>query len=240
MSINKLSVHLVLILMKVCALLPTLNEEKGIKKIIDSIPNPLVNDIVVIDGNSSDNTVNIAKNCQKPACDIEIMTQYGKGKGMAFQTFLDKFNLEKYDVYVMLDADCTYNPKEINNMVLPILNNEADVVMGNRFFNKNIRKIMPFSTYIGNKILTFFTMIFSFKDPKDVCTGYWAFSKDSMKKIKIKAKNFDLEMNLFIQTVKQKFRIKTIPISYKKRVGINKLRKKHGFIILFRLLKEVL
>jgi len=226
--------------MKVCALLPTLNEEGAIKKIIDNIPNPLVNNIVVVDGNSYDNTVDIAKKCQKKACNIEIMTQYGKGKGMAFQTFLDKFDLEKYDVYVMLDADCTYNPKEIKNMILPILKKEADVVMGNRFFDKNIREIMPFSTYIGNRILTFFAMIFCFKNPKDVCTGYWSFSKDFLKKIKIEAKNFDLEMNLFTQAVKHKFRIKIIPISYKKRVGMNKLRKKHGFLILSRLLKEVL
>ena len=97
---------------------------------------------------------------------------------------------------------------------------------------------MPFSTYIGNKILTFFAMIFCFKNPNDVCTGYWSFSKDVMKKIKINAKNFDLEMNLFTQAVKHKFRVKAIPISYKKRIGMNKLRKKHGFIILFRLIED--
>jgi len=225
--------------MKVCAIVPTLNEENSIKRVIDGIPNPLVGDIVVIDGNSSDNTIEIAKTCKKAACDIEIMSQDGKGKGKAFQTFLDKFDLEKYDVYVMLDADCTYNPKEIGNMVLPILNNEADVVMGDRFSSKNVRQIMPFSTYIGNKLLTFFAMILNFKNPKDVCTGYWSFSKDALKKMKIRAKNFDLEMNLFTQAVKKNLRIKTIPISYGKRVGEKKLRKRHGFIIFSRLLKEV-
>lgn len=224
--------------MRICAIVPTLNEEKSIKKVIEDIPNPLVNQIVVVDGNSSDNTVNVAKNCKKPACDIEVMMQDGKGKGMAFQTFLDKFDLEKYDVYAMLDADCTYEPKEIRNMVLPILNNEADVVMGNRLFNKNIRGVMPFSTYIGNKILTFLAMVFCLKDPKDVCTGYWIFSKDVLKKIKIKAGDFDLEMNLFTQIVKNKFRIKSIPINYKERVGIKKLKKRHGFVILLRLIKE--
>jgi len=226
--------------MKICVILPTLNEEKGIVKIINNVPNPLVNKIVVVDGYSSDKTIELIKQCSKPACDIELMYQKGKGKGMAFQTFVDSFDLEKYDVYVMLDADCTYNPKEIKNMVLPIINNEVDVVMGNRFFNKNIRQIMPFLTFIGNKILTFLVMIFCLKDPKDVCTGYWSFSKDVLKKIKIRAKNFDLEINLFIQVVKQKFRIKTIPISYGKRVGMKKLRKRHGFIILFRLLKETM
>ena len=99
---------------------------------------------------------------------------------------------------------------------------------------------MSFSTYIGNKILSFSAMIFYLKSPKDVCTGYWSFSKEVLKKIKIRAKNFDLEMNLFTQAVKHKFRIKTIPISYGKRIGMKKLRKKHGFLILYRLLKEVL
>jgi dolichol-phosphate mannosyltransferase len=225
---------------KICVILPTLNEEKGIKKIIDEIPNPLVNKIVVVDGNSSDNTVSIANSCKKPDCDVEVMKQYGRGKGMAFQTFLNNFDLDEYDAYVMLDADCTYDPKEIKKIVLPILNDEADVVIGNRFSNKNIRQIMPFSTYIGNKILTFFAMLFCFKNPRDVCTGYWSFSKNFLQKIKIKAKNFDLEINLFVQAIKNKFRIKTIPITYRERVGRNKLRKKHGFIILFRLLKEVL
>lgn len=225
---------------KICVILPTLNEESGVKKIIDATPNPFVSKIVVVDGNSSDKTVNIVRSCKKSACDIEIITQQGKGKGMAFQTFLNDFDVENYDAYVMLDADCTYDPKEIKKMTLPILNNEADVVMGNRLSNKNIREIMPFSTFIGNKILSFFAMILCLKDPKDVCTGYWAFSKHVLKRIRIKAKNFDLEMNLFTQAVKQKFRIKAVPIRYTNRVGRNKLRKEHGILILLRLLKEFL
>lgn len=225
--------------MKVCVIIPTLNEEKGIVKTINDIPNPFVNKIVVIDGYSSDRTVELIKQCHKQACEIELIYQKGKGKGMAFQTFLESFDLDEYDAYVMLDADCTYDPKEIKNMVLPILNNEADVIMGNRFFNNDVKKVMSFSNYIGNKLLTFFAMILCFKDPKDVCTGYWSLSKDALKKVKIKAKNFDLEMDLFMQAVKQKFRIKTVPISYNKRVGVNKLKKRHGFLILLRLIREI-
>jgi len=239
MGINIFSLIVITDVMRVCVILPTLNEEKSIAKVIERLPNPTVSKVVLLDGHSSDNTVNIAKKC-RPGLGIETIYQNGKGKGMAFQTFLDKFDLEKYDIYVMLDADCTYDPKEVKKMIRPILNNEADIVMGNRLSNKNIRQIMPFSTYIGNKILTFFAMVFCFKNPRDVCTGYWSFSKDFLKKIKINAKNFDLEMNLFIQTIKNGFRLKIIPISYKKRVGMNKLRKKHAFIILFRLMKEIL
>jgi glycosyltransferase involved in cell wall biosynthesis len=225
--------------MRICVILPTLNEEEGITEIINDIPNPLVNKIIVVDGYSSDRTVELVKQCHKPACDIELKYQQGKGKGMAFQSFLNSFDLNSQDVYVMLDADCTYDPKEIRSMVEPIVNDEADVVMGNRFESENLKEIMPFTTFLGNKLLTFFSKILYFKDPKDVCTGYWAFSRDFIKKIRIKAKDFDLEANLFTEAVKHGFRIKPVTINYRKRVGKNKLRKYHAFVIISRLIKEI-
>ena len=224
--------------MKICVILPTLNEEDGVAKTINAVPNPLVNKIVVVDGYSSDRTIEIVKQCHKPACDIELMHQKGKGKGMAFQSFLESFDLDSQDVYVMLDVDCTYDPKEIRSMIAPIVNNEADVVMGNRFESENVKEVMPFATLLGNKLLTSLSKILYFKDPKDVCTGYWAFSRNFIKKIRIKAKNFDLEANLFTEAVKHGFRIKSIPINYRKRVGKNKLRKYHAFVIMNRLITE--
>jgi len=224
--------------MKICVILPTLNEENGVAETINAVPNPLVNKIVVVDGYSSDRTIEIVKQCHKPACNIELMYQKGKGKGMAFQSFLNSFDLNSQDVYVMLDADCTYDLKDIRSMIAPIVNDEADVVMGNRFESENVKEVMPFATLLGNKLLTFLSKILYFKDSKDVCTGYWAFSRNFIKKIRIKAKNFDLEANLFTESVKHGFRIKSIPINYRKRVGKNKLRKYHAFVIMNRLVTE--
>ena len=61
---------------KICVILPTLNEEKGIARVINEIPNPTVGKVVLVDGRSSDNTVNTAKTC-RPNLDIEIMYQNG-------------------------------------------------------------------------------------------------------------------------------------------------------------------
>jgi dolichol-phosphate mannosyltransferase len=222
---------------KICVILPTLNEEKAIAKVINELPNPTVNRVVVVDGYSSDRTVDIAKIC-RPTLDVDVIFQRGKGKGMALQTFLDDYNLNDYDIYVMLDADYTYNPQELKQLILPILNGEADVVIGNRFAFKELRRLMPFTTYFGNKILTFAASLLYFKNPKDVCTGYWAFSKDYLKNARIKAKDFDLEANLFTEAIKRNYRIKTVPITYRARIGKNKLMKRDGIIILFRLVKE--
>lgn len=222
---------------KICVIIPTLNEEKGVAKVITELPNPTVSKVVLVDGHSSDNTVDIAKNC-RPSLEVEVMYQIGNGKGMAFQTFLNDFNLEDHDVYVMLDADYTYNPKELKGLIQPILRGEADVVIGNRFAFKKLNQLMPATTYLGNKLLTLIARILYSKNPKDVCTGYWAFSKEYLKRAKIHAKNFDLEANLFTEAVKRGHRIKIVPITYRARVGKTKLMKRHGIIILYRLIKE--
>jgi len=221
---------------KVCVILPTLNEERGIKKVLESLPNPIVNKVVVVDGYSGDNTIQVAKGIEQKNFQLEVMLQEGKGKGMAFQSFLKNFDLDSHDFYIMLDADYTYDPAEMKKMVLPLLDG-ADVVMGDRFSHNNLKESMTFTNYVGNKIFTFLASLF-YRRTKDVCTGYWAFSKEFLKSIKINAKGFDLEANLFSEAVKKKFKIKSVPISYGKRIGDNKLRTWHGSIILWRLLKE--
>lgn len=222
--------------MRICVLLPTLNEENGIIEVIENMPNPVVDKIVIIDGHSSDKTIYNAESMRVHS-EIETMYQEGEGKGMAFQTFLKNFDLDSHDVYIMLDADGTYDPKEMEKIIFPIVNKEADVVMGNRLCDGGT-EAMNSLTLFGNKALTFISNVLYNKKTEDLCTGYWAFSKDFLKSIKIDAKGFDLEANLFTQAVKKKFRIKSVPISYGVRLGKKKLKYKHGFLIFKRLIKE--
>jgi len=224
--------------MKICLILPTLNEEKSIKKVIEDVPNPVVSNIVVVDGYSGDNTIIATRKASKKNFEVATMFQDGYGKGMAFQSFQKNFNLDGFDAYVMLDADCTYDPKEIRSMVSPIVNGEADIVMGNRLSFEGIRDVMSTTTYVGNKVLTVAAGVMYFKNPKDLCTGYWAFSKQFLQSANIRAKGFDLEANLFTEAVKRGFRIKSIPIRYKERVGQKKLKYRDGLLIMWRLIKE--
>jgi dolichol-phosphate mannosyltransferase len=224
---------------KIAVVIPTLNEEKAIVETINAVPNPLVNQIMVVDGHSSDRTIDLVKQCHKPACGINFMYQKGKGKGMAFQSFLDSFDLDSQDAYVMLDADCTYDPQEIRKMVVPIMNGEADVVMGWRFDGFIDKKAMSPINSFGNKILTFVARLLYWKwNLKDLCTGYWVFSKDFLKKAKITAKGFDLEANLFAQAVKKNFRIKGVQVHYGERVGEKKLKMRDGIKIFWKLITE--
>jgi glycosyltransferase involved in cell wall biosynthesis len=224
--------------MRTCMMLPTLNEEIGIKKVIEDIPNPIVSDVIVLDGFSSDNTVINAKEANKKSFGVKVLFQEGTGKGMAFQSFQKNMNLDDYDIYVMLDADHTYDPSEVKSMISPIESGEADVVMGNRLSSPTIGNVMPFGSYLGNRMLNKVAHFLFRKNPMDMCTGYWAFTKDFMKKAKIRAKGFDLEANLFTEAVKRKFKIAAIDVSYRDRIGQKKLKYRDGLLIFLMLLKE--
>lgn len=224
---------------KICVILPALNEEDGVKKVLGTMPNPVVDKVVLVDGNSTDNTISAAKGVEKKNYRLEVMRQEGKGKGMAFQTFLKSFDLDSHDIYVMLDADYTYNPEEIKKMITPLMNGEhVDVVMGDRISHGKLNGSMSPANYFGNKMLTLAARALYLKSTNDLCTGYWAFSKNFLKAARINAKGFDLEANLFVEAVKKKFKIKSVPISYGKRIGQKKLRIRHGSLILWRLLRE--
>ena len=221
--------------MKIVAVIPTKDEEEGLKCVLSKIPKDIVSEVVVIDG-SSDNTEVVAKKNN-----ATVVKGTGQGKGFDFQIFLKEYDLDSGDIYVMLDADDTYDPQEIEKMIQPIVDDKADVVMGTRFNGTKERMedgAMGPVNHFGNYMLTIAGKILYDSELKDLCTGYWAFSKEALMKIRIDAKGFDLEANLFSESVKKNLRIASIPITYKIRVGENKLKVLDGLWIFKRLIKE--
>ncbi|MBD3155894.1 MAG: glycosyltransferase [Candidatus Aenigmarchaeota archaeon] len=217
---------------KVAVVIPCLNEEKGIKKVLKKIP-PFVDKVIVVDNNSTDNTAKIAKESN-----AVVLFEGKKGKGNAFNQFMKYYsNGFDADFVVMLDGDDTYDAREMKKIVEPLCNG-SQVVVGNRFASDNIKGIMSDQTYWGNKFLTTMAKLLYGKDPKDVCTGYWGFSKEFLNKAKIKAEGFDLEANLFAEVARNKLNLGVVPINYRSRVGESKLKYSHGFLIMWRLLRN--
>ncbi len=212
-------------------LLPTLNEEKAIVKVIKAIPITAIRNlgyktkVLVVDGGSTDKTVELAK-----SQGAKVITQKGKGKGNGFKSALLYLKKNMPDILVMLDADYTYDPKDIPKMILPIITGEADVVVGAR--EKRTHNF-------GNKLLTFAANSVFKQKIKDLCTGYWAFNSKAIKMIDISANGFDLESDLFSQINKHKLRIVSVDVKYRGRIGESKLKKKDAFAIIARLIRNI-
>jgi glycosyltransferase involved in cell wall biosynthesis len=210
-------------------ILPTLNEEGGLPLVAGSLKKQGFDDIIVIDGHSTDRTLEIAREIG-----AKIIMQEGRGKGMAFQTFLKRYPIKDDDFYIMLDSDNSYDPKDVNKFIEALKG--CDIVTGHR---TTVRyNVNDLTHYIGNKIISFTGMLFFLKWNPDICTGYWGFRGSSLKRIKIKARGFDLESNLFCQIAKKRLRHRIIKIDYYPRVGLRKLKASDALVIIRRIITE--
>jgi glycosyltransferase involved in cell wall biosynthesis len=160
--------------------MPTLNEEKGVGKTIDSIKKDIFKEndwdleIAIVDGRSKDKTIDIAKskNCK-------IIIEERKGYGRAYKTGIPKLNGE---IVVTGDADATYPFNEIHKYIKILLKEELDFITTNRF-----AKLKPGSMNIkhrfGNLILALTLRILFIVNIRDSQSGMWIFKKSALNKI---------------------------------------------------------
>jgi glycosyltransferase involved in cell wall biosynthesis len=213
----------------VSVLLPTLNEEESIGKTMTEIRVVVPDaEIVVIDGLSTDKTLEIAK-----SLGARILLEKRKGKAFAIETAFRELDS---DYAVMIDADLTYPVKDIPKFLS--LLKEYDVVLGSRFKGHFEEGSISLTNSIGNQLISLVATVLYLKPVSDVCTGMWAFRKNSYKAIEITSHTFELECNLFAQSVKKGFRMCEVPIVYAQRGGTSKVQLVDGVKDCLFLLRE--
>jgi len=216
---------------KTFAVLPTLNEEGAIGKVITRIKAlGVVDGVIVIDGHSTDKSVEIAKRHG-----AIVIVQDGRGKGAGFKTFLKKGRIKDSALYVMLDADLSYDPAEIPKLLKSL--EFADVVSGYRkpkLMQIGAKNILHF---FGNKFISLVGLLL-FGKWTDICTGYWGFRGSALKELDIKSDGFDLEANIFASMCKKGMSYRHVPVKHGKRAGERKLKSTDAIIIVKRLFSE--
>lgn len=219
----------------VSVVIATLNEEAGIGPTIDELQKVLDNPyLVIVDGNSVDRTIEIAKNMG-----ADVMLQEGLGKGDAmFQGFRNLSS--KVPFVVFTDADFTYPAEYVPHMV-KILEENPDVgmVIGNRFkgeHNGSKSATNPF--YLGNKMLAFAQLILNRVKLGDPLSGLRIVRSDILDGWKPRSKGFDVEAEMNAIVGRSGYRIVEIPIDYRVRLGEKKLKLRHGLGIMKRILAE--
>ncbi|MEW5937716.1 MAG: glycosyltransferase family 2 protein [Candidatus Thermoplasmatota archaeon] len=224
---------------KVAVILPALDEQETIGRVIDGIPVELLRDqgyevdITVIDGHSADRTREIAK-----ARGARLLVQNGRGKGDAIQTAFQQFEGE---MLFILDADNTYCPRDIIDM-LPLLQWDiSDVVMGSRLTGSIDPGAMNGMNYLGNVVLTRVANLLypTERGISDLCTGMWGFNSEAVQQLNLTATDFQVEAEIFAKCVKHGFRIAEVPVRYMRRTTPPKLRAlRDGAKIMWRLVRE--
>jgi glycosyltransferase involved in cell wall biosynthesis len=217
-------------------IIAALNEEEGIGPTLAELSEILCDPYyLVVDGNSSDRTVEIAKEMG-----AEVFLQEGCGKGSAVSQAIEHVhNDPEYVVFV--DADFTYPAKYILEMI-PILEEKPSVgmVLGNRFNHMLTPAAMKNPFYVGNRFLAIAQRLLNRVDLNDPLTGLRMVRWEILKSWTPKSKGFDIEAEMNHRVERQGYQIVEISIPYRARLGEKKLRLRDGFNILKRIISESL
>ena len=210
---------------------PAFNEEKYIGTIILKA-RQYVDDVIVVDDGSTDQTANVAK----LAGATVIQHKQNKGKGIAIQSILVEAKRKAPDILVLLDADSQHNPDEIPYLIKPIREG-SDLVIGSR---KEQADKTPRYRRIGQKILLYSTRILSRKSLTDSESGFKALSWKAISGIQLRENGFAIETEMIASATDKHLKITQVPISNiytKDGSTLNPVR--HGLGVLLRILAMI-
>ena len=221
---------------EVCIILPALNEEESIGKVIDEIPGEEMSRggykyrVIVVDNGSKDRTGEIARG--KGA---EVIVEPLRGKGRALRA---GFKCLSGDFVFIMDSDYTYPATHIPEM-LEKLEEGYDVVMGSRLRGRMRKGAMSTLNRVGNRLLALMTNILYGTNISDPCTGCWGMKGEVVNALKLDAVGFEIEVDMLAEIAKDGYKITEIPIAYRRRSTPAKLRSlRDGFKIGRMLLRK--
>lgn len=202
--------------LKISVVIPCYNEEDGIRSVIESMPS-YVDEIVVVDNNSTDRTSEIAR-----SLGAVVVFQPVKGYGAAYQAGLPAAT---GDVIATLDGDGTYPADEISILVDALEDRKLDFISGARFPLRN-GDAMNFSNKVGNMVLTLTTMLLWFRPLRDSQSGMWVFRRSVLPKLRLTSNGMPLSEEIKIEAIeKLGRRFAEVGIDYRPRIGEVKLQK---------------
>ena len=207
---------------KIAVLIPCYNEEKTIQKVVEDFKKALPEaKIYVYDNNSKDKTVEIAR---QAGAIVKFETRQGKGN--VIRSMFREIDAESY---IMVDGDDTYPAENAREMINCVLQEDVDMVIGDRlsstYFTENKRRFHGF----GNVLTRVLINTIYKSNIRDVMTGYRAFSYRFVKTFPVMSKGFELENEMTIHSLDKNMKIKNVIIEYRDRPERKRVQIKYNF-----------
>jgi dolichol-phosphate hexosyltransferase len=206
------------LLPKISVIIPTMNEQGSIGKVIQETRVALEgidNEIIVVDA-SNDDTPTVAVRAG-----ATLVRQVGNG-GVG-EALIQGFYWARGEYIVFFDGDWTYDPKDVHVLIQPLLSDQADLVNGNRFANME-DGAMPLSNKIGNYLLTWLGNMLFHTSITDSQSGMKAFRRSLLTRVTLWERDFPMCSELLAEASKHNMRIVEVGIRYRRRIGKSKLQ----------------
>lgn len=200
-------------------IIPAFNEQNSVGKVIRDIPREWVSEIVVVNNNSNDETVSVAR-----AAGATVLEEPEQGYGNACLKGIAYISqqAEKPDIVVFMDADYSDHPEELPLVIQPILAGKADMVIGSRALGERERGSMTpqqvFGNWLATKLLRWlygahFTDLGPFR----------AIRYDALMALGMKDRTYGWTVEMQLKAAKQKLRCTEVPVRYRQRIGVSKV-----------------
>ena len=204
--------------MKISVVIPTRNEEGMIKEIIDGC-RPYADELLVVDGHSTDDTRKIAE-----AAGVRVMLDNGKGKGAALRQAAISV---AGDIIVFIDADGSHDPKDIPRLVEPIIKGEADHVSGSRLIGGSSELHGGFDECFRLMGSSFITACINWRFKvvlSESQNGFRAIRTDVIRQLGLEENITTIEQEMIMKTLKKGFRMAEVPThEHKRKMGYSKI-----------------
>ncbi|WP_435184876.1 S-layer glycoprotein N-glycosyltransferase AglJ [Halobellus sp. EA9] len=190
----------------VCVLVPTYNEAETIGEVVADFRSAGFDDVLVVDGGSEDGTDDIADEHG-----ARVVYQSGSGKGQAVREGVREHVDREY--VLMLDGDATYRVEDAETMLEPLLEGDAEHVIGNRFADLREGAMTRFNQF-GNRIINRGFSIVHGENYGDILSGYRAFTRESFLQMTLSSDGFGVETEMAVECAKRNVPTAVVPISY--------------------------
>ncbi|MCQ2273880.1 MAG: glycosyltransferase family 2 protein [Bacteroidales bacterium] len=195
---------------KVAVLLPCYNEEQTIAKVVADFKSELPEaEIYVYDNNSTDRTSEVAREAG-----AIVRRESMQGKGNVIRRM---FREIEADCYLMADGDDTYPASQARELIAPILEEDVDMVIGDRLSSTYFVENKRLFHNSGNRIVRWLIRKFWHTDIHDIMTGYRAFSPQFVKLFPVMSGKFEIETEMSIHALDKRFLLREVPITYRDR-----------------------
>jgi len=201
--------------MKVVAVIPALNEEGSIARVVTAVPRDVVGEVIVVNNGSTDRTEGVAARAG-----ARIVREPARGYGAACKAGLDAAT--DADILVYLDGDASDQPQELAQILAPVARGEADLVIGSRLLGRREPGAMPPHALFGNWLTARLVRLLYGVRITDL-GSFRAIRRKDLLALDMQERTYGWPVEMIVKAGKRGYRIHEVPVTHRKRVGKSKV-----------------
>ena len=202
-------------MMKISVVIPTYNEAPAIAEVISAVPQNKIQEIIVVDNGSTDGTAEKAA-----AAGARVIHEPRKGYGSA--CWAGANSIRNSDIIVFLDGDRSDDPTQLERIAAPVIQGQADLVIGSRIGGKLEKGSMPLHAKLGNRVIVLLLRLLYGVRITDI-GSFRAIRTRLLADLHMEQMTYGWPVEMVVKAARKGLRIQSVPIRYRKRIGVSKV-----------------